>query len=267
MSTRAEEQLARSADGTRIGFQELGSGPPLVLVHGSLSTGDAWLPVATAMGEEFTCYVMDRRGRGRSGDAAEHALDRESEDIKAVLDVAGPGAHLLGHSYGAICAIEAARRFPVGRLVLYEPPLMFRGPRAVALIERFRAAVRSNQLDQALSIFMEDQLPNEMSALQGTPIWQELAALTLTLTRELEAIQRLAPSWERYRELSVPTLLLLGTATSADLEAASSALEEALPNARTVLLDGHGHVANLTSPDLVARAVAEHLLAGDSGSG
>ena len=123
MSAESEEHTVHSADGTKIGFVRLGSGPSLVLVHGGVNTRDAWLPVATVIANQFTCYVMDRRGRGRSGDGPEHSLDRECEDIKAVLDFAGPGAHLLGHSYGAICALEAACRFPVGRLVLYEPPL------------------------------------------------------------------------------------------------------------------------------------------------
>ena len=264
MSVQLQEQTVRSADGTRIGFVKLGSGPSLVLVHGGVSTVDAWLPVATAMAEQFRCYVIDRRGRGRSGDGPEHSLDRECEDIKAVLDIAGPGAHLLGHSYGAICSLEAACRFPVDRLVLYEPPLFFSGQKAEELIEHFCAAMESNQVDQAIALFLKggpELSDDEVSALQATPLWKEMLELAPTLARELEAINRLGSNLERYRELSVRTLLLVGTASSADLKAASSGLGDTLPNVRTVLLDGQGHVANLLVPDAVAREVTDFLLA------
>lgn len=120
MSIEAGAEVTRSADGTSIGFARLGSGPAVVFVHGSLSTGDDWRQVATAMAGQCTCFLMDRRGRGRSGDASDYAIDREYDDIKAVLDVAGPGTHLVGHSYGAIGALGAALGAPIGRLVLYE---------------------------------------------------------------------------------------------------------------------------------------------------
>lgn len=266
MSAQSEEHTVHSADGTRIGFVKLGSGPSLVLVHGGVNTVDAWLPVATAMAEQLTCHVIDRRGRGRSGDGPKHALDRECEDIKAVLDFAGPGAHLLGHSYGAICSLEAACRFPVGRLVLYEPPLalFFGRQKMEELLRRFRAAMESNQADQAMALFLKGGpglSDDDVSALQATPLWKEMVELAPTLTRELEAIIGLDSNLERYRELSVRTLLLVGTASSADLKAASSGLEDTLPNVRTVLLDGQSHVANLLVPDVVAREVIEFLLA------
>src|SRR5690606_30206164 len=97
-------------DGTRIGYLRLGEGPGLVFSHGSLTTGDDWLPVASRLADRFTCYVMSRRGRGRSAAGPAHSLERECEDIAAVLAEAGPGAYLLGHSYGAICALETALR-------------------------------------------------------------------------------------------------------------------------------------------------------------
>lgn len=264
MAAQPAEREARSADGTRIGFVELGSGPPLILVHGGVSDGGQWLPVAQAMSGTSTCFLMDRRGRGRSGDAAGYSLEREAEDIKAVLDAAGPDANLLGHSYGAICALEAACRFPVRRLVLYEPPLLFVGPRSEQLVERFRAAVESHELGEALALFLKEgpQLPEaDVAALQQTPLWEEMAALAPTLTREMEAINGLGGNLERYHELSVPTLLLLGSLSASHLEAASKGLQETLPDARTVLLDGQAHVANLTAPDLVAREVTGFLLA------
>ena len=153
MSAEPRERVVRSKDGVRIGFLELGSGPPLVIVHPSVSSGDAWLPVAGRLAERFTCHLMDRRGRGRSGDAIDYSLEREGEDIAAVLEAAGPGAHLLGHSYGAVCALEAACRVPVDLLVLYEPPLAVDGrfaERLQKVLGPYRAAIANDRLDEAL---------------------------------------------------------------------------------------------------------------------
>lgn len=105
-----------SADGTVIGYRKLGSGSPIILVHGSISTGEQWLAVAEQLADANTVYIMDRRGRGLSADAEDYSLNTESDDIKALLDVAGKGASLLGHSYGAICALEAVRTGSVRRL-------------------------------------------------------------------------------------------------------------------------------------------------------
>src|SRR5699024_9440507 len=102
----SQQGYVHSADGTRIAYTRTGSGPALVLCHGSLSTGYEWLPVAQRLADRFTCYVMTRRGRGRSGTGAAYALQHECDDIQALIEHAGGHAHLLGHSYGALCALE-----------------------------------------------------------------------------------------------------------------------------------------------------------------
>ena len=111
-----------SKDGTAIGYLRLGEGPPLVMVHGSLAVAEAWSAVANLLADSFTCYLMDRRGRGRSGDAPEYSIEREYQDIAAVLRAAGAKPHLIGHSYGAVCALGAALETPIDKLILYEPP-------------------------------------------------------------------------------------------------------------------------------------------------
>lgn len=137
---RHERQSVRSDDGTSIGYVKIGSGPvPLVIVHGVLNTADSWVSVATALAARCTCYVIDRRGRGRSGDSESYSFDREIEDIGAVLSAVGPEAYLLGHSSGAIYALEAARRYPLEGLILYEPPLHYDGFENV--VDRIKARV------------------------------------------------------------------------------------------------------------------------------
>src|SRR5690349_18162579 len=99
---------ARSKDGTSIAFTRSGSGPPLVLVHGTTADHTRWAPILPELETRFTVHAVDRRGRGGSGDGPRYALDREFDDIAAVVDAIGAPVMLLGHSYGAICSLEAA---------------------------------------------------------------------------------------------------------------------------------------------------------------
>lgn len=144
MTGRPQERAVRSADGTRIGYATVGAGPPLVIAHGAWARAAAWWDVAEALADDHTCLVMDRRARGGSGDGADYSFDREIEDIAAVLGAAGPDAALLGHSSGAIYALEVALRVGVSRLVLYEPPLQWveQGDPA-GMVDRLRSHVEA----------------------------------------------------------------------------------------------------------------------------
>jgi len=258
-----EQQTVRSADGTRIGFARVGDGPvPVVIVHGALNTGEQWLPVATAMAAHCTCYVMDRWGRGASEARAEYSLEREIEDVVAVLEAAGPGAYLLGHSSGAIYALETALSAPVAGLVLYEPPL-HGWAEAEPIHVRIQSAAEEERYDEALSIFFGEILEvpeEELSQLRTTPAWDAMVDLIPPTVREWEALRRDILEVDRYRDISVATLLLEGTETADHHSSATEALQGTLPDARTVLLDGQGHDANLTAPELVAREAAAFLL-------
>jgi pimeloyl-ACP methyl ester carboxylesterase len=258
MSQQLDEGAVRSADGTQIGFLKVGSGSSIVFVHGSLATGEQWLPVANGLAESFTCYLMDRRGRGRSGDAEVYSLRKECEDIKAVLDAAGSDACLVGHSYGAICALETANTFPVARLVLYEPPLPIRHSVIGPAFNDLRAAVAKNDLSAALTIGLRDMVKvaaAELEGLKASPAWSPMAALTPTWVRECEVIAGLELGVERFADMASPTLLLLGTATAAHHIEASRALEATLPVVRCTELEGESHFAHLTATDRVVSAV------------
>jgi len=111
-----------SADGTRIAHKRSGNAPPLVLVHGSTANHTRWAAILPELQNAFTVIAMERRGRGESGDAAAYSRDREYDDVVAVVEAAGGGVSLLGHSFGALCAMEVALRVDdLRRLVLYEP--------------------------------------------------------------------------------------------------------------------------------------------------
>ena len=263
MDTHSRVQTVRSADGTKIGFAAVGSGPPLVLVHGAWNWAEHWVGVAEALSDAHACLVMDRRGRGSSGDGVDYSLDRELEDIAAVLNAAGPGASLLGHSSGAIYALETSRRIPVGRLILYEPPLRWaeRGDPA-GLVDRIRVLVDEGRFEEAATLFFseEGRLPREALAfLRSRPEWHSMVALAPVCVREWEAILGAGLSVDRYRDLSMPTLLLAGSENLDHPSMATEALAATLPDVRTAVLDGHGHMANRTDPALAAEEVRRFL--------
>jgi pimeloyl-ACP methyl ester carboxylesterase len=130
-----------SLDGTQIAVWQAGVGPPLLLVHGTTADHTRWARVSPILEERFTVFAMDRRGRGESTDTLPYAIQREGEDVAAVAEWIGSAVTVLGHSYGAICAIEAALRTPaIRRLVLYEPPIPTR-------LEMVAAGVLENVAD------------------------------------------------------------------------------------------------------------------------
>jgi pimeloyl-ACP methyl ester carboxylesterase len=258
MNHKQSTGTVRSADGTQIGFLKIGSGPAIVFVHGSLSTGEQWLPVASGLADSFTCYLMDRRGRGRSGDSEDYSLAKECADIKAVLDFAGSHACLLGHSYGAICALAAANSFPVARLVLYEPPLPIHHAVVGPELNEVRAAVFRNDLDTALTVGLREMVKvsaNELADLKTSPLWSGMVALTPTWVRECEVVAGLELGVERFAGMAAPTLMLLGTATAAHHIEATRALENTLPQVRSAEFDGETHFAHLTATEQVVSAL------------
>ncbi len=110
-----------SADSTPIAYQRAGTGPPMVLVHGTLGSRRRW-PILPILNQHFTVYAMDRRGRGENGDATSYTIAREFGDVAALVNSIGDKVHLLGHSFGGLCALEAALLTPhIRSLVLYEP--------------------------------------------------------------------------------------------------------------------------------------------------
>lgn len=261
--TSPREHTVRSPDGTQIGAVTLGSGPPLVLVHGAWNWREHWLSVAEELAGSHTCWVMDRRARGSSGDGEDYSFDREIEDIATVLDAAGPDASLLGHSSGGIYALETARRHGCRRLVLYEPPLRWaeRGD-PTDLVDRIRALIGEDRMEEAAELFFreEGRLDEEGLALVKTlPEWETMVALAPVCVREWDAILDAHLSVDRYREVSTPTLLFAGSENLDHPSMATESLSAALPEVRTTVLDGHAHRAHLTDPTLVADEVRGFL--------
>ncbi len=241
-----------SADGTEIGYFRRGAGPALVITHGSVATCEQWIPATEHLAEHFTCFVHDRRARGRSGDAAAYELATEVADIAALMAVAGPGAHLLGHSYGALCTLAYAEHETLGgTLVLFEPPLAIDRPVAGERLAGYRELVDSGDLDAALEYALVNFVrvpPVAIPEIRKTPLWGACVPLTPTWVRELEQIDALGDDPKHYAAITAPTHLIAGTATTPFLLESARTLVEIIPGAAITELPGLDHFAHLVDP-------------------
>jgi pimeloyl-ACP methyl ester carboxylesterase len=258
------EGTVRSADGTRISFRRLGAGPAIVMVHGSVSTHTDWIRVAKLLSDRYTCFVVDRRGRAHSGTGIlPYSIEREYEDICAVLEAAGPGAILAAHSFGAICAMGAALLHPVPKLILYEPPLPVGGLIAGEYLAPYRRAIAEGDLDTALEIGLSKftrLAPEPIAAMRASRAWPRLRTLATSWTCELEAMDSRPISVEHYRALDCPTLLLRGSVSPEHpMQDSTRALAQVLPDVRVETLAGQGHMALRDAPQVVSRLVADFL--------
>lgn len=254
-------ETIRSKDGTPIACRTSGKGPPVLLVHGTTDDGGLWEPLLPAMEPDRTVYAMDRRGRGGSGDAEAYALEREWDDIAAVVDAIGGSVDVVAHSFGATCALEACRLTRhVRRLVLYEPPMPF--GRRFWSDEIAKAFLNAGEAEQVLLLFYRDLLKmpeQQIAARQGTGRWPAKIAAAHTITRELQALDRYVFAPERFVAMRTPTLLLLGGESPVFRRSVAETLCAALPESRIAMLPGQMHGAIQDAPDLFAQAVLAFL--------
>lgn len=258
---------ALSPDGTRIGCELLGSGLPLLAVHGSTADSSRWAAVREPLAARFRLFLMDRRGRGLSAEEAtgDYSLDLEAADIRAVVEAIGEPVRVLAHSYGGACALEAATDCDgIERMLVYEPALGSARGEAFpldALAELERALARGDR-EAGLTIFYTRVLlmdPSAVEALRAAPTWPSRVAAAHTLAREAREVNAHPADPERMRAIKAPVRLLLGTETTAALRRATLAARDAIPSAELRELPGHGHVAMDADPRMFAGEVVEWL--------
>lgn len=259
-------QTAASTDGTRIAYWRQGNGPALLLVHGATyDHATAWRYVVPGLERRFTVYAMDRRGRGASGDGPSYDLRREAEDVAAVVDSIGQPVSLIGHSYGALCALEAALlTVNLHRLILYEGvPLSGAGYYSVGTIERLEALLQAGDVEGMLLALMRDVIqrpPQEIELLRSQrDDWAARLRIAPTVPRELRGEQGYVFQPDRFREMAAPTLLLVGGASPAIEFENAQGVSRVLPDARVAILPGQRHTAMITAPDSFIGAVARFL--------
>ena len=260
----------RSADGTQIASWQTGSGPPLVLVHGTPADHTRWRPLLPYLEPHFTVHAIDRRGRGESTDSPHYALEREFEDVAAVVDAVaartGSAVSVYGHSHGGFVAFGAAALTPnIDKLVLYEgwpvpdPQVLALPAEVEARMDALLAAGERDAVVELLFRAVEDMSDEDMAAFRAAPSWQGRVAAAHTITREIRGEVASALDEDVARKITAPALLITGENSADPAKAASEVVARALPNARVMVLDGQEHVADVLDPELFASCVVPFL--------
>jgi len=236
-----------SSDGTTIAFDRLGEGPAVILVCGASTDRMANATLATLLSPHFTVFNYDRRGRGDSGDTAPYAVEREVEDIGAVIEAAGGSAFLYGTSSGAALALEAAASgLAVRKLALWEPPFILdesRRPPA-DLVERYDEMIAAGRRGDAVEYFMSKVvgLPPEFVAYARTqPFWQAQEALAHTLAYDATVMGDYSLPVERAAAVTIPTLVIADGMSFPFIRETARAPAEVFPDGRHRTLEGQEH--------------------------
>ena len=269
MSTTSQPTVSHaiSRDGTEIGYFTRGDGPPVLLVHGAGADHTRWGALGPYLEPHVTVHAMDRRGRGASGDHPDYSIEREYEDVAAVVDdiaeASGARVIVYGHSSGGIYAFGAALLTAnIDRLVAYEgwPPTtadLWNGP--PGLIERLEALLQAGERERALETVARELgglSEEELDAYRADPSWAARVAVIHTFPREERAAVETAFDREHAASITVPTLLVVGDQSPASWRADAGSVAAALPDARIIVLEGQGHGADILAPEMFAR----HLL-------
>jgi pimeloyl-ACP methyl ester carboxylesterase len=243
-----------SKDGTAIAFDRIGDGSPVILVDGALCyrAMSPSGPLARLLAQDFSVLTYDRRGRGDSGDTAPYAVEREIEDLEALVDAAGGAAFVWGVSSGAVLALEAARRLAgIKKLALYEAPFIVddsRPPISKDYWDRIGEAVAAGRRSLAVQLFLKAVgAPAVFVALMRLmPVWSKLKAVAHTIPYDGAIVQDnqrgkpLPPG--RWASVTIPTLVMDGGKSPVWMRHATASLAHILPNARYRTLDGQAHM-------------------------
>jgi pimeloyl-ACP methyl ester carboxylesterase len=268
------KEEAQSADGTTIGYRQLGEGAGLILVHGGMKTSQDYMTLAAALSSALTVYVVDRRGRGLSGPHGDgYSVDKEVEDVAALVAKTG-ARNIFGLSTGALVTLRAARATPaLERVALYEPPFSIDGSAPTSWLGRYEqelargdsaaAVVSAMKGMRVLPMFV--RLPRYILVpglslvmrLQGDGDADDvpIRALAPTLRYDIEIVNEMGDTLDDYKDLLARVLLLGGSRSPAFLSVALDGLERTLPCAERITLPGLGHDGpeNDGKPELVAQ--------------
>ena len=236
-----------SSDGTTIAFDRLGDGPPVILVCGASTDRRANEPLAEFLAEHFTVFNYDRRGRGDSGETPPYAVEREVEDLDALINEAGGSAFVYGTSSGGALALEAAASgLNITKLALWEPPFSLdesrRPPTDTA--RTYTELVAEGRRGDAVEFFMSKvvSLPPEFVAYARTqPFWQAQEALAHTLAYDATIMGDYSLPTERAAAVTAPTLVLAGGVSFPFMRETAQALAEVIPDGQHCILEGQEH--------------------------
>jgi pimeloyl-ACP methyl ester carboxylesterase len=254
-----------SADGTPIAFERLGDGQPVIVVGGATCDRAKTHPIAEELAKHFTVFNYDRRGRGDSGDAAPYTVEREIEDLGALIAEAGGTASVYGHSSGAGLVLHAAAHgLPITRFVLHEPPYMSDGEEERRISRKYGENLKSllaeDRRGDAVELFMTTVgMPQEMvDQMRHSSRWAELEAMAPTLAYDSEVMGDIIRGGtipaDQASSVTIPALVLCGGASPTWMIDVGRQIADIMPNGRHRVLEGQEHVV---APEILASVLAE----------
>jgi pimeloyl-ACP methyl ester carboxylesterase len=257
-----------SLDGTAISYTVTGKGPGLLVIHGSFRASEHYQRLAGALSDQFTVYVMDRRGRNESSEKGkDYCMQKECEDAISIMEKHGI-KYLFGHSFGATAALHIALLAQPAKLALFEAPLV--GIMDISWVPKFEKQLNQNEMVAAMITFIKGMkmggplrfIPNFI--LQGMfksmahgEEWQKNCRLLKTVPAEFACLTADEnKTFQRFQTIETPTLLLYGSKTTGYLKAAVAELGKTLKNSETVMLAGLDHNGpDEGNPEQVAAAL------------
>ncbi|GAA2557379.1 MULTISPECIES: alpha/beta fold hydrolase [Streptomyces] len=249
-----------SRDGTSLGYESAGRGPVVVLVSGAMSTGATVAPLAAPLSERFRVVVYDRRGRGTSGDTAPYAVEREVEDLAALIEAVGGEASLYGVSSGGALALRAAASgLPVRHAAVYETPYAMSEDdlrERARYTERLTAALAEGRRGDAVELFLRLTGLGE-AVIQGarqSPLWAGMESLAPSLAYDDAVMGDGSVPRELLSSIRVPVLAIAGDQSPAWMREAARAIADAVPRGAYRTLEGQTH---MVEPDVLAPVLAE----------
>lgn len=268
------ERRVISRDGTSIAFDQRGDGPVVILVAAALSDRSDTSKLAGLLAGHFTVVNYDRRGRGHSGDTQPYAVEREIEDLQALVEVAGGSAYVFGSSSGAVLALRAASSgVSITKLALYEPPLRLDDgdvPRTLDSAARAGELIAAGRRDDAVRYFMTSDVgvPAPMLLVMRVlmrGMWSKMATMAHTLPYDYALVEETigdtplaALEWV---SVTAPTMVLDGGKSPPHLRRPAEAVAGVVPGAQRRTLPGQNHGAVLMAPKAVAAALIEFFRA------
>jgi pimeloyl-ACP methyl ester carboxylesterase len=251
-TNQEKTMLVTSKDGTKIAYDKLGKGPALVLVSGALATRADHSELAQLLATDFTVYNYDRRGRGDSGDTKPYSVEREIEDVEAIIREAGGSAHLYGISSGACLALQSTATLgsKVKKVAVYEAPYdesEGAAQKGSAFKTKLDQLLAANRRSDAVELFLKvASVPDEaIAGMKASPAWSRMEALAPTIAYDVAVVgMDGSVPVERLAKIKAEALVMDGGASAEALpfmRNSADKIAKAVPNAQRRTIDGEGH--------------------------
>ena len=268
------QKRVTSKDGTTIAFEELGVGPVIILVDAALADRSGSAKLAKLLSEKFTVINYDRRGRGKSTDTQPYVIEREIEDIEALIDAAGETAYLFGSSSGSVLALDAANKLvsKVRGLIMYEPPFIIDGSRSPMPDEfanQVTKLVAADRRSDAVKLFFNKGMgiPAVFVTLMRLFMrdWSKMVEMAHTIPYDLAILAGTQSGKplpvKRWASITAPTLVLTGGKSEAFFHKGAQALADILPNTQHRILKDQHHGSVVMAPKVIASELVEFFKA------